>query len=227
MVRLNVAEGPLRKYGLSEVSRTVRGGKMAGARPSSLIGLRQPSYVKLRKGDLQDDPELLIFLRDQEKQHLQYHYVKLGCSFEPAGGEAFDRAILEVHLKSTDPASTAVVWSMSPRQEYTKGETSAGAEVGANLQLVSSSIKTGETAETRAVYIQAFSEGTSNSYWEFRKTAAVELTGSVRLNMIVRAPAGEKTRGDLRLFAFLKQRRFAIIPVETEHPSTPELSFEL
>jgi hypothetical protein len=231
MVALHLPDGTLTQYGLSEVSRTTRARVAPGnaMRLKSVVGLREPVHKRLSEGDINHDPELSLFLRDETAGQYAYHYVKLGCSFYPAAGEVFDRAVLEVALRHADDGTEnrPIVWSMSPLQASDDSEISVEAEMGSSFKLLSSKVKGGKKTRGRDVYIQGYGEGESSPFWEIRKTDTFTLDGSIPLHLIVRASADDGAEGQVTLSTFVRGRRFLIIPHETLHSEVPVIRFRL
>lgn len=213
MIQIDTPDTTIHRFGMEEVVRATRHGKAKGKKLESWIGLGEVMPVLITLEDVQEDPELALFVRNSSKDRYAYYYVKFLCSFGPMADEVLDRAVLNVSLRRIDGARDRIpiAWSMQPTEQYTSKEVTRKAEIGAKLYFLSPQIDTTVKEELKTACIRAYRVGESTPYWEFSGTDQFKLDGTQRLHMIVRAPSGAVTEGTVELSAFVQRRRFVII----------------
>lgn len=207
--------------------RTVKG--FAGPSLEALdayISLGTPTFAELTPGDGTTDPEVAAFLKGDVRN--QYYFVRLACTFHPAGAQRFEKAWLEITLAASDPASDQppIALSMDPQRVAGSAERSLGAELGVTLGILSIKGNADDKVSRDLVSLEALNELQSDPAWEFKRTAARELTGSQRLAMIVKAKRGTTTLGTVSLKATVPYRD-VFVTYQAFFKQQPQLTFTM
>jgi hypothetical protein len=120
-----------------------------------------------------------------------------------------ESAAVMMELSDADGSSEVIAWSLLPQVAATPFEASHGYTLGPSLKLEGVDVSVGNITRQRvehgeAVFLRAEDELTSRAGWKFHRTATVQLEGSYRLVMIVRAPAHGRPQLSVTLTASVR-----------------------
>jgi hypothetical protein len=168
-----------------------------------------PFPVPIGPNDVRDDPDLLTFIR-AEAATTRYVLVHSAVSFcsEP-GDPQLHTAAVRMSLSDRGGGPGVVAWSLMPTVLATPVETKRAFSVGPTLKLHGTELSAGSiTGETTRDHDEFFLSATGllTGYpgWDFKRTASVDLHGTHRLVMIVRAATGRPAQLSVTLAASVR-----------------------
>lgn len=180
-----------------ESDEVSRGGSESGGQGvaplEGRVAVGGPYAVRITPDQVSDDPGLRMFV-EQEAAHSVYHLVHLSLSFTGGSGVTpLARAAMELKLSSTSTAAEPVAWSMTPLRVTDTAQVERSFTLGPQLKLNDIEVSLGEVGRTVTqtrtdVFLQALRELRPDPAWEFARTRDMNLYGSHRLTMVVRAP---------------------------------------
>ncbi|MFI1373030.1 hypothetical protein ACH4UY_13560 [Streptomyces longwoodensis] len=168
--------------------------------PAALSGrlrLGGPHAVRLTPEELTADPELARYAEEQAALY-EHHLVRLSLTFVPqAGGPRLKFANVALHLTS-DWGPKPVAHSMDPIRLTDPVQIEHVRRLGPQLSLLGADASLGEMSRTvgyttNQPFVQALDLGGSTPAWDFRPTAATELSGTHPLSLVVRSGTGTDT----------------------------------
>jgi hypothetical protein len=157
------------------------------------VTLGGPLALPLTPDQITDDPVLRAYV-EQEAAHSVYHLVHLSLSFAgQPGAPRLTSAKIELKLSSTSTGTEPIAWSMTPLRVTDTTQMERGFTLGPSLKLSEMEASVGEIKQTvtgsrTEVFLQALRELQPDPAWEFTRTRDMDLYGSYRLIMVVRAP---------------------------------------
>jgi hypothetical protein len=171
------------------------------AKPTSALGGRLwlcgPVAAPVSATFVEEDSALQAFV-EAESGVSVYYLVHLAITavWEP-NQPRFER--LSVALRLVSPNSVAVVWSMAPTRVTDPSQLETSFRLGPQVKLFGfeadvGSVNRGRTSSKSQIFLEALGELCSELAWEFHRTRDMEIRGSHRLALVVRAPAGVETR---------------------------------
>jgi hypothetical protein len=213
---------------LASAAPTTRSGDVHPRQLGVRLSLGDPLSVALTPDFAADDNELRAFV-ESEAASARYWLVHLACTFSPADGELLESAWLTVTLRREDGGGIPrpIAWSMSPMRQERPVQRSRTLKIGAKAKVIEASADAGTTVTGGLVYLEALNLQEPTPSWEFRRTAADEITGSCRLALVVRGPREVGVDGTVELTATVRTRRFGLLAVRADVPDRPSLTFPL
>jgi hypothetical protein len=198
---IEIAVPPLRERELTLEPVTETRGDHEAARLPPLtrrIALGGPLAVPVTPDYVAGYPDLRTFV-EQEAGHSTYRLVHLSVSFaaEPAAPR-LEAVTLEFRLTAAREAPQPVAWSMAPLRLTDVAHVERSFRLGPHLKLEDVEVSAVEYEKVTSrqqveVFLQAQRELRSDPAWEFRRTRALDLYGSHRLVMVVRAGREQAT----------------------------------
>jgi hypothetical protein len=225
----SMIELPFPEIAVSPVSlvpptvRGARGEESAPVRDRLRVG--KPVVQRLDVALAGEDPELVAFLDDAQDAFCLVH---LGCTFVTSDAEPFERAWLTLSLARADeaPVPLPIVWSMRPMRLTSSVDASRTVRVGVKAMLVDVGLESTASTKGDVWFVEALGLQESVAGWDFRRTAAEEISGTQRLSSVVRVPAGASLRGRIELGATISRRRLGVFPYEAAWPDPRDAAFE-
>ncbi|MFD8210515.1 hypothetical protein ACFV2S_29445 [Streptomyces sp. NPDC059695] len=168
--------------------------------PAALAGrlrLGGPHAVRLTPEELAADPELARYAEEQAALY-EHHLVRLSLTFVPhTSGPRLKFANVALHLTS-GWGPKPVAHSMDPIRLTDPVQIEHVRRLGPQLSLLGADASLGEMTRTvgyttNQPIVQALDLGGSTPAWDFRPTAATELSGTYPLSLVVRCGAGTET----------------------------------
>lgn len=198
--------------------------------PSPWFRFGGPLAVPIGIADVEHDRALATFMA-AEAAAWRYLLVHSSVSFASTRGyPRLETADVEVTLRDDSEVPCVVAWSMLPTLASSQHETRSALTLGPSVKLQDADFSLGSfTRETarlgKDVFLVATGELTSCPKWSFCRTATVNLIGSHRLVMVVRAPVDTPLTMNVALSGSIRVGRFRrkIVRLERLTPdSAPE-----
>ena len=195
-----------------------------------------PVAVPIGTNDVDVDTDLVAFIRG-EAATARYVLVHSALTFHSDPGDPeFESAEVLMDLSDETGTLEVIAWSLLPQSAAMPFETSRGFALGPSLKLSGVDLTVGSVDGTTTrhghdVFLRAIDELTSHAGWKFQRTPTVELDGSYRLVMIVRASALGKAQLSVTLAATvrasgLRPRRFrSVLPLGGVEGPSSKLEF--
>jgi hypothetical protein len=219
---------------LEQVDAVLRPGgdiTRGGATPVEVDGrlsLGEPVALAMTPEFASGDEVLRAFV-EAEADVSRYWLVHLACTFVAGGNEPLYKAWLAVELASADRAASSapIAWSMTPMRLARPSQSSRTLKLGTDAKFAQASVEAGRTTETSLVYLEALHLRESTPTWEFSRTSADEIHGTMLMALVVRAPASVAVDANVQLTAVVRSRRFGVVPFRAELRDRPRLAFRL
>jgi hypothetical protein len=193
------------------------------------ISLGEPVFWRV-DAESADDADLRAFF-EQEGASYDFYAGRLTCTLREEGGDRFGSAVVDVELAAPEGASPSIAWSMEPVRSYDPVRVTRGLKVGPSLALLGIGMEAGaelrSERERREFVVEAFGEREPTPTWMLYRTPSSPLRGVHRFDLVVRAPKGARTLGNVALSATLERKRFGLLVYRGEFPGSPEATFEL
>lgn len=169
--------------------------------PATALGgrlrLGGPLAVPVSAAYVDGDRDLRAFV-ESESGVSDFHLVHIAITsvFE---SEQLRLERLRIELKLSAPGFDPVAWSMAPRQVTGASQLTTSFALGPQLKLFGMQADIGSVQHSRTlagqkVFLQALNELRPDPEWRFQRTPGMEISGTHRLALVVRAPAGVKTQ---------------------------------
>jgi hypothetical protein len=170
----------------------VPGARARGADPDSLptrIQFGGPIATPLLAKDVQDNPDLVAFMRDEKDG---WQLVHSGVTFEMGGG---DRELETADVQLQLSGGKAIAWSLLPEVASTPIQRTVSYTFAPQLKLAAveasgGSVSGSEVQSGQTPYLRAKGLLGSQPAWRFERTDMMSLDGTFRLVMVVRASLG-------------------------------------
>lgn len=156
------------------------------------VAVGGPYAVPVTPDFVADDPGLRAFVEREMAQNA-YHLVHLSLSFAAGpASPALDRAAIEFRLSAAMAVCQPVAWSMTPLQITDSVNVERTFRLGPELKLHEFELSLGSVERTVSgpqaeIFLQAQRELRADPAWEFQRTRTMQLYGSYRLVMVIRA----------------------------------------
>jgi hypothetical protein len=192
------------------------------------VSLGVPKCQPITAALLANDQELRDF-RNSRAATSGFYLIHLACTFHPADDDPFYEAWLTVNLSRTDEGNKErpIAWSMKPKRQGKDVEITKELNLGADLKFMDAGVEVGSKKSTKRaneeVFIQAFGELQSETFWEFRRFEGAEIRGSYRFAMIVEVPKGINALGVVNAQAKIKRKALGIT-YRTDFENAPQLT---
>jgi hypothetical protein len=190
---------------------TTRGAPAPAGPPlSGRISVGGPIAVAVTGDYVAGSPDLAAFVR-QEEATSTYHLVHLAISFDAAEEEpTLSTASVGLRLSSPAEAATPIAWSMLPSRVTDPTEVVTSFTLGPQLKLLGADLSPGSmsrssTRRDTEVFLEALRELRSDPGWHLQRTSNLDLRGSHRLVMVVRADRAAPVRVDVAVRATATQ----------------------
>lgn len=157
-----------------------------------------------------EDPAVAAALEAAAVHH--YTAVRLAATFEPAPGETFVQAWVQVILKGQAGAEPPLAWSMTPDRVSTPRSVTTGVKVTADLKLVSIGASRESEVAGELVSVAAINLLRADPAWEFSRTETSEIRWCHDLALLVRSPAGAQVVADLAVVVSVRRRHLKVFP---------------
>lgn len=200
---------------LVPLDRTTRGvpGTLGSEPLGSRVLVGGPVALTLDPATV-EDPAVAAALEGAALHH--YTTVRLTATFEPAPGETFVQAWVQVKLKGQTGAEPPLAWSMTPDKVSTPRTATAGLQVTANLQLVSIGASRESEVAGERVSVAAINLLRADPAWEFSRTETSEIRWCHDLALMVRSPADTRVVGDLAVVVSVRRRHLKVFPYRVQ-----------
>jgi hypothetical protein len=202
--------------------------KGGGLDPARRLTIGGPLTIPLDEGTADpNDHELRAFMT-QEAGTYAYWQVLLSCTFRRDDDEPFASASVNLTLAREDgkPEPAPVAWSMRPLSLLQLRPIPWSVKLGTSVHFLTAEAEWHPGDKTEPAVL-ALGELEPTPGWDFSKTAASPLLGSQRLTLIVRAPVGVATAGELSVDAGIIRRRSGVVPHASLFPTGRTLPFRI
>jgi hypothetical protein len=206
----------------------VNKGAISGPTPSSQPSIGGPVIMALTSDmeGLKDDPDLVAYIK-QEAGSFRYLVVTLACTFSAAEGETFEEVWVKINLQRTDGGAGApVAWSMKPDKQFSESEVTRTAKFGSDLKLLNAGAEVGVKRNYQLVYLEPRNELQSNPTWYLKSVEGVQIGGSYRFRMVVRAPL-VACGGTIDVSTNIRRKKWGVIPYSVVPPGAPSKTFTM
>jgi hypothetical protein len=185
-----------------------------------------PLSLQLNKKTAGKDAELMGFL-DREKDQFSYYLVLLSVSLQPEKNEAFQMVTLNVTMDcpAGNGSHRPLAWSMQPMHDMDVDKYTDTAKISANAEFISAEIGGDVVTEVKNEFITPFGLQTPTPYWVFTPTSSRRISGAYQCKLIVRAPTGVPTQGEVTIDVSLERKAWVVFSYRSEY--TKDTTFTL
>lgn len=226
MIEIPASDGGVELFELSPDQRATRRGAAPALTPKTgFIEITNPLVTPVTEKLVANDAELAAFW-EAEKRTYRYDYVSFRFTLNPAAGEPFEKAWVELRLEPLQDGGP-IVYSMAPDQVVDITKISESAKIGTEFKFIKAEMGAKVDADVKDYVLRAWREHTAEPYWTFGKTKSTELMGTFRLHLITRTPAKLSATGRISARAVVQKRTFLIIRKGKPMDGPASLTFAL
>jgi hypothetical protein len=191
---------------------------------TSRLSMGGPVVRRISSGST-DDVELERFLAE-EAADSDFYLLRLTCTLRGDADEPFTEVLLGVALSAADAAFEApIAWSMEPSRLAEAVEISKSIRFGPSLKILGvgleSQLEMSEKRQRDEVFVEALYELESTPTWAMYPTGSTALRGLHRFNLVVKAPRGSTTLGEVAATARIERKRFGVIAYQAVWGGAP------
>jgi hypothetical protein len=178
-----------------------------------------------------DDVMLRRFL-ENEGAGYDFYLLNVTCSLYQAKNEPFAAAIVALELAGEDPSDPApIAWSMDPVRLFHPVEISRTISLSPSLKIMGVGLETkvevGDKRERQEVFLEALYELESTPTWALYRTGSAALRGLQEFKLVIQAPKGATTLGNVAASATVERKRFGLMAYHAALPGQPGVSFKI
>ncbi len=228
MLKIDIPDGAMELMSLLPVDG-VKKGFGPNTPPLSKPSIGGPVIISLSADmdGLKDDPDLVSYVK-QSAATFRFFIVQLACTFVAERGESFEEVWVKFTFKCDDGKneSPPVAWSMKPDKQFAESEVTKTAKFGSELKLLNSGVEVGAKRTYQLVYLEPRNELRSDPVWYLKSLEGVNIDGSYRFRMVVRAPL-VACGGTIDVVTNIRRTKWGLIPYSVVPPGGKGQSFVL